>query len=213
MALADPAKRMSIHLADSKDHQALPNEIRDTTADHVKKIGDYLLYAASIAYPDVAYINDSTSFVRSAVNPAVAFLDAFTPAQKKLKTGHLRTFTAEVVMPEEIPEAVYSDLQHKATGHKRHITDYSAYLLTTAELFSGKKIGKLGSISCIAVTGHGESTDHAPFTRIIRPPLFIAKPLTTNQTLAFAALQESRTNAHAVQAEAMQRPYRGGLMQ
>lgn len=180
IALADPVKRMSIHMAGSIDHQDLPNEIRNATLGHVKGISGYLMYATGTAYPQASYVNGETSFVRSDINPAVAFFDAFTPAQKRLKTGHLHTFTAEVIMPEEVPEAMYSDLHRKAAGHKRYITDYVACLLTTAELFSGKKIGRLGSISYIAVTGHGEATDHAPFTRLIKPPLFITQPLTTN---------------------------------
>ena len=170
------------------------------------------MHAASVAHPDVEYVSDETSLIRSVVTPGAAFLDAFTPTQRKLKTGHFRNFTAEVVMPYEVPEKIHESLLRRVAGHKRHITDHVAYLMTTAELFSGKNMGRLGSISCIAVTGHGEPVGTAPFARIIRPPIFVSKPLTTNQTLAFGALQESRARAYVVQSQAMQYPYRGGLL-
>jgi|GEM_PF-3450748 len=212
MVLVDPATRLSIHLADSIDHQKLPGEIWTAARDQVAAIGGYLLEVAQKVYPGVDYVDSGSTRLRTGRQPAAGFLDAFTPAQKKLKTGHLRNFLAEVVMPDEIPENIREDFMSKVTGHNRQLTDFSAVLLTTAELYSGKPIGRLGNISCIAVTGHGKATDSAPFTRILRPPLSVSRPLSTNDVLAVMALQESRAIAHEATSQAMRRPYRGGLM-
>ena len=210
--LVDPAKRLSIHMADSIDHQDLPQAIERVTREQVLAIGDYIMQITDVAYPDIMRVTASEGPLRLGDYSARGFLSAFTPAQKRLKTGHMRNFTAEVITPEEIPEDVHKDLMRKATANNRQLTGYAAYLMTTADLYSGKRIGRLGNISCITAAGHGKATDIAPFSRISRPAIAVSRPLSTNDVLTVMASQESRAIAHVVTSQAMRRPYSGGLM-
>jgi len=213
--LVDPAKRLSIHMADSIDHQALPQEIAGATRDQVVAVGDYLMQIAEITHPNMKYVDAEPGPLRSGGFAAKSFLQAFTPAERRLKTGHMRNFTAEVITPGEIPDDILDNLLRSATGINRQIrqvTEHTAYLMTTAELHSGKLRGRLGNISLIAVARHSAAKDSVPFSRIVRPAIAVSKPLSTNDMVAINALQESSDNAHKVESYARRHPYSGGLM-
>lgn len=214
VALIDPARRLSIHLADSIDHQALPQEIADATKEQVMTIGNYLMQVAEIAHPNTKYVDVELGPLRSGGFAAKSFLQAFTPAQKRLRTGHMRNFTAEVITPGEIPDGILDNLLQSASGINRQIrqvTEHTAYLMTTAELHSGKLRGRLGNVSLIAVARHSAANDAVPFSRIVRPAIAVSRPLSTNDALAINALQGSHDNAHKVESYARRHPYRGGL--
>lgn len=51
--LIDPAVRLSVHVADSIDHEKLPRDIWAATRDQVENIGNHFIELSEIAYPDM----------------------------------------------------------------------------------------------------------------------------------------------------------------
>lgn len=108
-----------------------------------------------------------------------------------------------------MPEDILVELTDAMAERERHVSEFMAYLKTTAELYSGRYIGTLGSISCIAVAGRGAPAGDAPYSQRLKWPVTASRPITTSDNLAMSALRQSRAIGGRIEAQGlMQRPRR-----
>jgi len=211
--LAPEAARLPLHMLDAPAIKERTDPIDEAYIGHIQSIATFVGQLARNQYPDIDSKNTGYGLMRDPKFAAAELVRALTPKQRQLKTGHLRNFTFGVVQPESVPEDILQYLDKKTRQFKRiPVPETSVLTLASAELYSGRSLGRIGQVARIAIAGKASESDPTAFTRITYPAFTLIKNLNTNDMLAAVGLSEAIATAQEVKRWQQQNPMSGGLM-
>jgi hypothetical protein len=206
--LGDPKARLPIHMKDDWRTEERRNAIADDHEAAVRQAAEFLAGATAHLFPgtptesNAGYASMFGTLSRNAFERIVP---------KDIAAGHLRDFTVEAIMREELPAGTPQHFQDiSARRASTSVPEGEAYLLASAELFSGRLLGRVGCITQVAVQGVQGYT-RAVFAKIFRPPALYNTNLKTNEMLALSGLWQSSAIGRVVQGDRLSKPASAGL--
>jgi hypothetical protein len=206
--LGDPKARLPIHMKDDWRTEERRNAIADDHEAAVRQAAEFLTGATAYLFPGTP-VEDNPGYASMFSALSRNAFERIVP--KDIAAGHLRDFTVETIMREELPAGTPQRFR-QISARRAHATvpEGEAYLVASAQLFSGRLLGRVGCITQLAVQGaQGYAGD--VFTKIFRPPALYNANLKTNEMLVLSGLWQSSAIGRVVQGDRLSKPASAGL--
>jgi hypothetical protein len=206
--LGDPSARLPLHMQDDWRTEERRGAIADDHEAAVRQAAVFLTAATAHLFPGTPTEDNNGYTAMFAVLSRNPF-ERIVP--KDIAAGHLRDFTVEAILREELPAGTpkrFEDISGRRASTS--VPEGEAYLLASAELFAGRTLGRVGCVTQLAVQG---VQGYAPsvFRKIFRPPALYNANLRTNEMLLPSGQWQSTAVGRVVQGHRLSKPASGGL--